>query len=206
MEPKEGYPFPPLPYLAELIVAVETTENGLDILVDDICITCGEYSPGYTAYLTKFAGGCSYWHRGRFCDGCDLFPADFGAEKRRTAGRRFVCAKINTTNQLKHLETLSKEEDACRRNVFTALWPKYTLTDLSALEKRLSHRFYSMEMAELEQKSAHVELLWVRSLYPTIHEYVAKTQRSAHVYLFLTWLGFPHDIAWPVIALAFWVV
>ncbi len=52
----------------------------------------------------------------------------------------------------------------------------------------------------------HKEMIVFAAVYPTIREYTARVRCSAQVYLLLTWLGLPHDAAWPIVALAYWIL
>jgi len=171
---------PHYPYLSELDRAVGSSWGHVEM---DNCLYCGQ------EYLSSAGGptsSCLYkledcWYRNWCCKQCAWFISDLGAEKRRAAARVFArdLSLIHDETQFLLSEIAQTTYDENRVQMF-------------AMIRDLKHSC----------REVYVSI----KLYPTLQEYTHKVQRSTYTYLLLHELGFLHDIAWPVVALAYWIL
>jgi hypothetical protein len=169
---------PRYPYLAELDMAIMSCEH---VEIDN-CLYCGRTRLSDGSTHDEPISSCLYklddcWYRSWCCESCTWFIRDLGAEKRQSAAKAFALEAYRVHDEAELL--LSRMTQKACNAMFTKL-----------------HKL----------KCAYREMLVIVELYPTIQEYVSKVHRSAHVYLLLCELGFLRDIAWPAVALAYWIL
>jgi len=82
----------------------------------------------------------------------------------------------------------------------------YGYTSIEDIEEKLTETQLNLVQARSDLRLTVSKLVCMKLTYmPSATEYSVRLRYSAEAYLILTEAGFPHDVAWPLVALAYWV-
>jgi hypothetical protein len=152
------------------------------------------------------------WRRGWCCANCDWFgKTDFrGFDELAFVEDRYeddIKRVTRLEQQVNNLKVKIKlTEDRYDYNLLRGLDASYGCPSIYDLGVSLAETYLSLDRARSDLRLTELEWTCVKLTYmPSAAEYDVRLRYSAEAYLILIEAGFPHDVAWPLVALAYWV-
>ena len=209
-----------VPELRQATIPYE--QSGYDHLFDlERCLRCFKargqaYWHEWGSIVTAPYRLDGFWRRGWCCANCDWFgKTDFRGfnelafvEDRYEDDRKRVLESEQQINNLKAKIKLANDE------TFRGFYDLedglaiglYGYPSVDDLEKALTRTYLILDGEKSYLRLTELEWTCAKLTYrPSAAEYSVRLCYSAEAYLILTEAGFPHDVAWPLVALAYWV-